>query len=70
VWSAAAEVDLELVPDGVADPTLQCAQRLLLRLPLGDLALVVGAARGVVADLGDGGQVKGMVELPVASLAG
>jgi hypothetical protein len=34
--SAAAEVDLELTPDGVANPTLWCAQRLLLRLPLGD----------------------------------
>jgi hypothetical protein len=51
--SAAAEVELELAPDGVADPTLEGAQRLLVRLPLGDLALVVGPARRVVADLGD-----------------
>ena len=53
---------MELAPDGIADATLQGAQRLLLRLPLGDLALVVGLARGVVADLGDGGQVEGMVQ--------
>jgi hypothetical protein len=51
--SAAAEVELELAPDGVADPTLEGAQRLLVRLPLGVLALVVGPARRVVADLGD-----------------
>jgi hypothetical protein len=65
--SAAAEVDLELAPDGVADAALQGAQRLLVRLPLGDLALVVGPAGRVVADLGDGGQVEGMVELVVAA---
>ena len=50
--SAAAEVDLELVPDGVAEATLQSSQCLLLRLPLGDLALVVDPAGCVVADLG------------------
>jgi hypothetical protein len=64
---AATEVDLELAPDGVADATLQSAQRLLLRLPLGDLALVVGATRCVVADLGDRGQVEGVVQLAVTS---
>jgi hypothetical protein len=67
VLSAATEVDLELASDGVADPTLQSAQRLLLRLRLGDLALVVGATRRVVADLGDRGQVKGMVQFAVAA---
>jgi hypothetical protein len=61
--SAATEIDLALAPDGVADATLQGAQRLLLRLPLGDLALVVDPARGVVADLGDGGQVKRVVQV-------
>jgi hypothetical protein len=35
-------------------------QSTMLRLPLGDLALVVDPARRVVADLGDGGRVKGM----------
>src|SRR5918996_2946732 len=65
--SAAAEVDLELAPDGVADATLQGAQRLFLRLPFGDLALVVDPARCVVADLGDGGQVKGVVPPGVAA---
>jgi hypothetical protein len=58
---------LELAPDGVADATLQSAQRLLLGLSLGDLALVVDAARGVVADLGDRGQVEGVVELAVTA---
>jgi hypothetical protein len=68
VLSAAAEVDLELAPEGVADATLQGAQRLLLRLPLGDLALVVvGPARRGVADLGDCGQVEGVVVLAVAA---
>jgi hypothetical protein len=65
--SAATEIDLELAPDGVADPTLQSAQRLLLRLPLGDLALVVGATLRVMADPGDRGQVEGVVQLAVAS---
>ena len=64
---AAAEVDLELAPDGVADPTLESAQHLLFRLPLGDLALVVGAAGCVVADLGDRGQVERVVQLAVAA---
>jgi hypothetical protein len=63
--SATTEVDLELAPDRVADPTLQSSQRLLLGLPFGDLALVVGATRRVVADLSDRGQVKGMVQLAV-----
>jgi hypothetical protein len=62
-----AQVDLELAPDGIADAALESAQRFLLRLPLGDLALVVGPAGGVVADLGDGGQVKRVVELAVAA---
>jgi hypothetical protein len=65
--SAAAEVDVGLARDGVADAALEGAQRLFLRLSFGDLALVVGPAGGVVADLGDGGQVKGVVELAVAA---
>jgi hypothetical protein len=65
--SAATEVDLELAPHGVADATLQSAQRLLLGLPLGDLALVVGATWRVVADLGDRGQVEGVVQLAVTA---
>jgi hypothetical protein len=39
----------------------------VVRFRLGDLALVVGAAGGVVADLGDCGQVEGVVQFAVAS---
>ena len=56
-----------MAPDGVADLTLEGAQRLFLGLPLGELALVVGAARCVVVDLGHCGQVEGMVQFAVAS---
>ena len=52
---------------GVGDATLQRAQRFLLRLALVDLALVVGAARGVVTDLGDGDDVQRVVQLAVAA---
>jgi hypothetical protein len=51
--SAAAEVDLELAPDGVADAPLEGSQCFSLRLPFGELGFVVDAAGRVVADLGD-----------------
>ncbi len=43
---AAAEVDLELAPHGVRDAALQGAQSFLLRLALGELAVVERAAGG------------------------
>jgi hypothetical protein len=52
-WSARLEVDLELAPDGVADAPLQGAEGFFLGFALGQLAFVVDAAGGVVADLGD-----------------
>jgi hypothetical protein len=52
-WSAKLEVDLELAPDGVADAPLQGAEGFFLGFALGQLAFVVDAAGGVVADLGD-----------------
>ena len=54
--------------EGVADAPLEGSQRLLGRLAFGDLAVEEGAALAVaVADLGDGGDVDGVVELTVAS---
>jgi hypothetical protein len=54
--------------EGVADPPFEAAQRLLVGLPLGELALVVGAAVAVlVPDLGDRGHMDGMVEAAVAA---
>jgi len=44
----------ELAVDDVGDPSLEAAQRFLLRLRLGELAVVVGPSwAATVADLGD-----------------
>jgi hypothetical protein len=64
---AVGEVDLELAPDGVADPALQRPERFFLGLPLRDLALVVDAAGCVVTDLGDRDEMHRMVQLAVAA---
>jgi hypothetical protein len=64
-YFSAGDVGEELAVDRVADPSFQRAQRFLLRLPVGLLAQVEGAAGGVVRDLGDGGHVQRVVELPV-----
>jgi hypothetical protein len=54
--------------DGVGDPPLEAAQGFFAGLPLGDLALVVGAAVAVsMRDLGDRGHVDGVVEPAVAA---
>ncbi len=63
--SSGGEVDLELTPDGVADPSFQRAQRFLLGLPLSDLAVVVDAAGRVVTDLGDHDEMHRMIEFAV-----
>jgi hypothetical protein len=53
--------------DGVRDPSFQAAPRFLDRVVLGDFASIVIAARAGIAGLGDGRDVDGGVELPVAS---
>jgi hypothetical protein len=56
----------EAPPHGVAEPTLESAERLPGRLAFGSFAVVVGTARAVgVADLGDGGHVQSVVEATV-----
>jgi hypothetical protein len=65
----AVGVDEELAVDRVADVALERADRVLLGLALGQLALEVCAALGVaLADLADGGQVQGVVQPSVAPL--
>lgn len=58
-------VDVELPPDGVADASFQTTESFSGALAFGEFASVVGAAGCVVADLDDGGDVEGVVELPV-----
>src|SRR6266496_3657803 len=61
-------VEDELTVDGVADAPLERAHGFLLGLALGDLAFEERAAWGVrEADLGDRGDVDGVVQLSVAS---
>jgi len=61
-------ISLQAGEDGVADLPFQGAQRFFGGLALGQLLVVVGAARAVpVADLGDRGHVDGVVEPPVAA---
>lgn len=55
-------VELQLAPHGIADASFQAAEPFSCALALTELAPVVGTARGVVADLGDGGDVDGVVE--------
>jgi hypothetical protein len=63
----AVGVDEELAVDRVADVALERADRVLLGLALGQLALEVRAALGVaLADLADGGQLQGVVQPSVA----
>jgi len=61
-----AGVGAEAGVDGVADPALEGPECLFVRLALGHLLFVVGAAVAVgVADLGDRGHVDGVVDAPV-----
>ena len=50
-------VGAQLSVDHVGEPPAQAAHGLHRRLALGELAPVVGPARGVVADLRDAGHV-------------
>jgi len=65
--AAVSGVGEKLPVDDVADAPLEGAERFLLRLGLGQLALVVDAAGVIVGDLGEGCGVDGVVDLPVAS---
>ena len=62
-----AGVGDESLVDGVADVSLQRAERFFAGLAFGLLAEVVGAPGGVVADLGDGGHVDRVVQLAVTA---
>jgi hypothetical protein len=53
--------------DSVADASLEGPHRFFAAVALGLLAQVVGPSGGVVADLGDGDHVDGVVELTVAA---
>ena len=53
--------------DDVGDASFQRSEGFLLGFAFGLFLVVVDAAGGVVADLGDGGHVDGMVQHPVAS---
>lgn len=65
-----AGVDEELSVDGVADLTLEGSERFFVGLALGSLVVEVGASLEVtVTDPGDGGEVEGVVEWPVARWA-
>jgi hypothetical protein len=65
---SAGRVDEELAVDGVADASLQRAQRFFVAVALGAFAEVVVTSGGVVADLGDSGEMDRMVELAVAAV--
>ena len=60
-------VGYEVSIDSIRDAAFQRSDGFLTGLALGDLALVVGVAFGVVAELADGGDVDGVVEFAVAS---
>ena len=64
----AGGVDNELAVHGVADLSFRRSDRFFRALALVQFALVVGPTGGVVADLGDGGDVQGVDELSVATL--
>jgi hypothetical protein len=65
---ARAGVDEELSVDSVGDAPLERTHSFFLCLAFGDLAFEEGAARGVrEADLGDRGDVEGVVQLSVAA---
>ena len=60
------EIEEELAVDSVGDLALERAERFLLGLSLGNLALEVDASISPgITDLGDGGHVERMVELSV-----
>lgn len=56
----------EAAVDGVGQLSLQASQCFPVAFPSGAFALVVGAAGGVMADLGDSHDVQTAVELAVS----
>jgi hypothetical protein len=57
----------QLAEEGVGDLALERANRFTLGLALGDLAIEIGTAIGMgLADLRDGRNVDGVVELSVS----
>ena len=59
-------VELQLTPDRVADPSLQTTEGFPAALSLSEFASEIGTTGCVVSDLGDGGDVDGMVQPAVA----
>jgi hypothetical protein len=53
--------------DDVRDASFQRSEGFLLGFAFGLFLVVVDPAGGVLADLGDGGHVDGMVQHPVSS---
>ena len=64
---SAAAVEDEFSVDSVADASFEGPHRFFAAVALGLLPQVVGPSGGVVADLGDGDHVDGVVELAVAA---
>ena len=56
----------ELSVDGVGEPPFEASHRFLVALAVGSLPQVIGSARGVLADLGEGHDVQAEVELTIA----
>jgi hypothetical protein len=48
--------------DGVRDAAFECSEGFFVGFAFVDLAVVVDLARCLVADLGDGGRVDGVVQ--------
>jgi len=68
IWSVAsdcASVGDELAVDPIREPSLQTADRFHRCLRGGELASVVGTARGVVTQLDDRSNVQDVVHPPV-----
>lgn len=61
-WCCVAE---KLPIDNIGESSLQAAQRFPMALTCGAFAAVIGAARCVSADLGDGHGVQHAVQLPI-----
>jgi hypothetical protein len=65
-FGSATRVGDEPLVDGVADAPLERPHRVLVGLAFGAFAVVVGAAGGVVGELGDRRDVDRVVDLTVA----
>jgi hypothetical protein len=61
-------VELELAPDGVADPAFETTERFSSALGFGEFASVIGPAGCVVSDLGDGSNMDGILDTSPESI--